>query len=119
MRLLTYGAVTELAEGLLAQGFLSDTMFMAMPRPSIPQLFVEWTGPSSPELQHRVRNLYEIRSLPATTTPTPALHQERTLGPAEIVAGAFRISVFVRSSAIVSAMLGLAPGQPLPTPMQS
>ena len=116
MPLLTYGAVTELAEGLLAQGLLSDTMFMAMPRPSLPQLFVEWTGPSSRELLDRVSNLYELRSIPATTIPNPALQPERTLGPAEIVAGAFRISVFVRSSAIVSAMLGLEPGQPLPTP---
>ena len=116
MPLLTYGAVTELAEGLLAQGFLSDTMFMAMPRPSLPQLFVEWTGPHSTELLDRVSNLYELRSIPAATTPNLAPSPERTLGPAEIVAGAFRISVFVRSSAIVSAMLGLQPGQPLPTP---
>ena len=116
MPLLTYGAVTELAEGLLAQGLLSDTMFMAMPRPSIPQLLVEWTGPSSPELQNRVRSLYDIRSLQVMTTPAPELHKKNALGPAQIVAGAFRVSVFVRSSAIVSAMLGLAPGEPLPTP---
>ena len=91
MPLLTYGAVTELAEGLLAQGLLSVTMFMAMPRPPISQLLVEWSGPSSPGLQNRVRSLYDIRSLPVMATPAPELHNEKALGPAQIVAGAFRL----------------------------